>query len=128
MKELSIKEFNEAPHIIQYITIMAHLKQPLGSRIIEKAVFEYPQYFPEELEHRKKWENVPDEVKESYFKEISELFREYFNNGERKGIVYWATHPDEYKNHEEEDKKLLETLERKEKEIEVKYLSKYGLK
>lgn len=55
MKVLSGKELWDAPSIVQFIYVMSVAKQPLGSQMIEEAMSKHPEYFQDELEHRRKW-------------------------------------------------------------------------
>ena len=45
MKDLTEKEWNEAPHIIQYMYAMCYAKMPMGSDIIKEGKEKYPNYF-----------------------------------------------------------------------------------
>ena len=45
LKDLSIDELYEAPNMIMYLHVVAHLNQTVGSSMIEKAKQQYPAYF-----------------------------------------------------------------------------------
>jgi len=45
LKELTNKEFYEAPALIQLLFIMAWCKTPIGSELYLKARKEHPEYF-----------------------------------------------------------------------------------
>ena len=61
MKDLTYKELLEAPAKVRFLYTMAVAKQPVGSQMIEDAIKESPEYFPDELEHRRKWELIPQQ-------------------------------------------------------------------
>jgi hypothetical protein len=110
MKELIDKEFLEAPKKVQFIYIMAKIDQPIGSQIIEDAIKESPEYFPDELEHRRKWALIPQHVHDSYSKEIEILRTEIYKEmPESKGILGWINDP---KGYEEYSIKWRECYER----------------
>lgn len=55
MKDLTEKEFLAAPAKVQFVYVAASLKQPIGFEMLDSAIRENPEYFPEEVEHRRKW-------------------------------------------------------------------------
>lgn len=59
MKDLSYAEFEKAPSKVQFLYVAAIMKQPVGSQMIEDAIKDHPEYFPDELEHRRKWAAIP---------------------------------------------------------------------
>jgi len=130
MKDLTAKEFDEAPDLIQYTYTMCALKQPLGSSIIDEAIEKYPEYFPDEVEQQKKWASVPQQVKDAYFEEYQKLLEDIYKDVPHvgKGILFYATHPEEDAEHskgwDEATKKGQPLL----KALHDKYFGKYGIK
>lgn len=80
MKDLTVKEFEDAPVNVQYIYMCAVLKQPIGLDTYEDAIKEHPEYFPDEIKHRKKSEKIPQEVHDAYFEERYKLEEEIFKD------------------------------------------------
>lgn len=59
MKHLTYKELLEAPARVQLLYTLAITNQPAGSKMIEDAIKENPEYFPDELECRRKCALIP---------------------------------------------------------------------
>lgn len=129
MKDLSNKEFEDAPAKVKYIYMCAFMKQPIGSSIYEDAIKEHPEYFPDEVEHRKKWEAIPKEVHDAYFEEYHKIDEELFSDipHKGKGIMFFANNPEADKEFsrawEAANKKALPLLEA----LHRKFYSKYGI-
>lgn len=100
MKRLTLDEFNKAPKDVQAIHALAMLGMPVGSGLFERAVKEHPQYFPEEVAHRKKWNSIPQSVHDAYWKEISDFENKWMeeNPGDPKwingGVMMMIKHPE----------------------------------
>lgn len=129
MKDLTHKEFEDAPTKVQYIYMCAVMKQPIGSSTYEDAIKEHPEYFLDEIEHRKKWEAIPKEVHDAYWKEHCKIKEEVYKDVPHrgKGMLFYVQNPkerDEYNSAQEAANKkalpLFETLHRK-------FYSKYGI-
>jgi hypothetical protein len=97
MKNLTVKEFEEAPSKIQLLYMCAHLKRPVGSELIESAIKEFPEYFEELIAHRKNWASIPQSVHEEYKKECRVVHDRIFKDlpKEGRGILYQIEHPEE---------------------------------
>lgn len=68
MRDLTAKEFWDAPPLIQYIITVGNFQQFIGISTYDEAIEKYPEYFPDEIEHRRKRSLVPKEVDDAYFK------------------------------------------------------------
>ena len=53
---------HKAPAIIQWLYLSAMAKQPVGRSVFEDAMQKHPEYFPAELEYRRKWDLIPQSV------------------------------------------------------------------
>lgn len=130
MKNLSKKEFEEAPKIIHHIYCMSAIGVPVGASIYEEAIEKHPEYFPKEVEAERKWKSVPQDVKDSYFKELNDsrelIMKDLPHNNE--GIEYWVNNPKEWKEREAKYDELFPLVVEKEKELHKKHFSKYGIK
>jgi len=54
MKNLSYEDLIQAPSKVQFVYLAATRKIRLGSKILEEAIKEHPEYFTEEIEQRNK--------------------------------------------------------------------------
>lgn len=77
MKNLSWDEIKDAPPIIGQVYMCGMMNIPIGSSIYEKAIQKHPEYFPEEVEHRKKWDSVPQQIKDAYSAELYKILDKY---------------------------------------------------
>lgn len=59
-------DFLQAPASVQFVKMMAVSGQPIGLETYERALKEGPEYFPDEIEYRRKWALIPQEVKDAY--------------------------------------------------------------
>jgi len=130
MKNLTIKEFEEYPQEIKYLCICSLLNKPVVSSIYEDAIKKYPEYFPDIIEHRKKWEAIPQEVHDAYQKELFELDKKIYKDVpySGKGILFYSQHPEEYEEHNKEWKTANKKAQPLYKKLHKKYYAKYGIK
>jgi len=128
MKDLTEKEFFEAPSKVQYIYMMGMMKQPIGSSIYEDAIKEHPEYFPDEVEHRRKWDAIPQEVHDKYSEEYWKLDEEVMKDvPPSKGIIGWI---DDQEGYSEWNKKWTEANEKAKplrEALHKKFYSEYGI-
>ncbi len=128
----SIEELEAAPAIIQHIYMCRINRIPFGLSTYQEAMRSHPEYFEEEIERINILETIPQEVKDAYNEELDRLRNELIKPEiPRKGILYWAEHPDECRDIErqrdqayEEQKDALEKIKR---DLHDKYLKPYGL-
>lgn len=128
MKDLTEKEFFDAPNKVQFIYMMGMMKHPIGSGIYEDAIKEHPDYFPDEVEHRRKWDAIPQEVHDSYWEEYWKLDKEVMKDvPQSKGIIGWI---DDQEGYAEWNKKWTEANEKAKplrKALHKKFYSEYGI-
>jgi len=128
MKNLTYKEYLEAPSRVQFIYNMAMAKQPIGSSMLEKAIEENPEYFPDILEHRRKWSLVPQSVQDEYTKQREILRSEIYKEmPPSKGILGWI---EDQKGYEDWSKKYDECRKKEEpleKALHDKFYKQYGI-
>ena len=125
MKNLTIKEYNEAPSIIQYIWAMSISNIPIGGSMYNNALKEHPEYFPDEVEHRRKYALIPEEIHKLYREASMKLWDEMSETLPSKGIVYWCNNPIEYEKWHKENKKLAPMRKKKYDALHQKYYGKY---
>ena len=128
MKDLTDKEFFEVPNKVQYIYMMGMMKQPIGSSTYEKAIKEHHEYFPDEVEHRKKWAAIPQEVHDKYWEEYWKIEEEVMKDvSPSKGIMGWI---DDQEGYSEWNKKWTEANEKAKplrEALHKKFYSEYGI-
>lgn len=130
MKDLTYKELLEAPARVQFLYTMAIAKQPVGSQMIEDAIKESPEYFPDELEHRRKWALIPQTVHDEYWAEREQLRTEcYKAMPPSKGISGWAMDEskEDYNNWNTAYQKCREIEKPLAEAIYKKYYGQYGI-
>lgn len=128
MKDLTYDELSKAPPRIAFLYAMALTDQPVGLQTIETAMKDHPEYFPDELEYRRKYNLIPQSVHDAYFEEYGKLREEMLNElPPSKGIIYWCDHPKEYKEWNEAYDRISPQFEVKEKELHRKHYSEYGI-
>lgn len=129
MKDLTDKEFFEAPNKVQYIYMAAMMNQPIGSNIYEDAIKEHPEYFPDEVEYRRKWDAIPQDVHDKYWEEYWKLDKDVMKNvPPSKGIFGWI---DDQEGYAEWNKKWTEANEKAKplrEALHKKFYSKYNIK
>ena len=128
MKYLTPKEFSKAPAKIQWLYTMALAKQPIGSSTLENAIKEHPEYFPDELEHRRKYDLIPQQVHDDYWKEwrvlIDEMYKEMPPS---KGILSCIDDPKGYKEWSIAYEKAKKKQEPLQKALHDKFYHQYGI-
>lgn len=140
----------EIPSIVLFVQMAAMMDMPIGYDMYEKAITEYPEHFPEEVEYRRKWALIPQEVHDAYQKEMNDRGYGFFLSNENRdefeseigkcphpelqgnGIIWRVTVGDEKYFNEMQDidawnNKYHRLRAIKEKAIWEKHYSKYGL-
>lgn len=59
----------DAPNSVLFVLAAQYTNTPISIDIYNRALNEGPEYFPEEIEYRNKWESIPTEVKDAYYSE-----------------------------------------------------------
>lgn len=129
MRNITVEEMENAPSEILYLISASVSKIPVGITFYNECIEKYPEYFPDEIEHRRKRALVPKEVDEAYDKECA-LMREklYKDLPEiNKGMMYYVNHPEEYKEWSEKQSALVSQEMVLKEKIHKKHYSKYGL-
>jgi hypothetical protein len=129
MKELSQSDFLNAPSIIQFIWIAGISKTFIGISTFEEAIKNHPEYFPDEIAHRQRWEAIPQDVKDNYYKESGMLYEEMSRDdlGKGKGLMHFVQNPGDFdanmKLHEKRRPEYLKKMLL----LHNKYFAKYGI-
>jgi hypothetical protein len=114
-----------APAKVQFLRVAAMCKTPVGSKIYNEAIEEHPEYFPEEVEYRRKQALIPESVREAHSKgwaEIVSALNKEFPKGQG---ISWAieNHEEWSRINDERKKKELPLM----KALHEKHYSKYGI-
>lgn len=80
MRTLTTAELDSAPTEIQFLYTCGVMKIPVGTSIVNKAMEQHPEYFPDEIENKKKWEMVPKSATDEYFKEYHEIWKDHYKD------------------------------------------------
>lgn len=130
MKDLSNDELSKAPLKVQFIYTMSMMKQPVGSQMVEDAIKENPEYFPDELEQRRRWSLIPKTVHDEYWAEREKLKAEVYKDmPPSKGITGWCMdeNRDDYNKWNTEWNKCFEIEKPLAEAIHNKYYDQYGI-
>lgn len=128
MKNLSHEELLKAPTEVQFLYLRAVAKEPVGSKMIEDAMRDHPEYFPDELEHRRKYALIPQSVHDSYMEEWSALQKEIYKDlPKSRGVLEWFDYPEEYAEWNRIWKICYDKAKPLEEALHKKYYSEYGI-
>ncbi len=128
MKILTDKELIKAPSRVQFLYWMAFSKQPVGSQMIEDALREKPEYFPDEIEHRRKWALIPQSVHDEYYAEKEILHNIcYKDMPPSKGILGWIRDGNGYKEWNDAYNKCREVEKPLAEALHKKHYEQYGI-
>ncbi len=122
------KKFDNAPHLVKFIQMAAMSGTPIGASLYDEAIEKHPEYFPKEVELKRKWESIPENIMLCYKKECEFAHEEAYKGlPENKGLVYWVNNKEEFTRFytllgecSEKHKELL-------RQINEKYLKPYGI-
>ena len=85
MKQLTKEEYEDAPALVSMIYTAGMQKSPVDPDMYAKAIRMYPQYFADEIEEQervkeaeKRYEAIPQLVKDKYKEEAKEAYDEAF--------------------------------------------------
>ena len=124
----SYEEIQQAPSLIQFLWINSMGDFPIGLSAYQKAMREHPEYFPDEIARQERWDKVPQEVHDAYWKEFWQMSNELHKDSTpNKGMIYWCDHPEEYEKWKKDWDKIRPIEEQKEKELHKKYYEPYGV-
>jgi hypothetical protein len=124
------KTIEDAPYWVKVVIIASAGKIPIGLSTLDKAIEEGPEWFPEEVEYRRKISLVPQEVHDAHIEESMELETEWSKQIQpSKGIVYWSSHPEEAAEWNRIYKETAEkyNIEGRRTELWNKHYGPYGL-
>ncbi len=103
------------------------LQQFYGSAQMNRMIEKYPEWFPEEVEHRRKWALVPEEVKDAHVKEWMVAYNEATGAIPAGGIMAHIMDSEYSRNWHQKYSEAMEKLKPIEKAIHEKHYGKYGL-
>ena len=135
MKHLTDAELKVAPQDVLYIYMSslatAHgFPTFIGSSQLERAIKNHPEYFPDEVEHRRKWASVPEEVKQAHDAEYERryaLLRPGFTPWTGVGIMALARRTPEAIAYEAMIKDTAKAAGAMRREVHNQFYGPYGL-
>lgn len=128
MKELTSKEYDAAPHLIQWLYLQGIPGGMVGSNQLDVAIEKHPEYFPDTISFRKKWDLIPESVHEAYHKECAELRERVMKDlPPSKGLMHWMDHPEEYEERSKQYATALSASKPEHKKIHQKHYAEYGI-
>lgn len=85
-------DITNMPSIVAYVKFAGLTGTPIGIATYERAIKEHPEYFPEEVEYRRKYAAIPEIEKEWHLNKLMELHDEESKELESNGYVsgIWA--------------------------------------
>lgn len=86
--------FKDIPNKVLFIKMMGSIGQGVSYQMLDEAINEYPEHFPEEVEYRRKWASIPEEIKDKYFKATSGIFPSEEDIKLREEMFGKCPHPD----------------------------------
>lgn len=120
-------QLNEPSEVVA-LRIAAHNNVPVGLSTYKRIINKYPDYFPNEYAHQKKWDSIPQEVHDAKFKEYWEFYDKLWESEPKSpGIMAHAMNTKEAQEWNEAYERLRPIEKKKEDELYNKYYSKFGL-
>ena len=127
MKDITSTDVKQIPGIVLQIYVNSMCNIPISISTYNEAIEKYPEYFPDEVEHKKKYDAIPKHIHDQYLQEMSELFENYFHHLPNKGMLCRINNQEEdtdwKKKFDEENGKYSEA----EKIIHDKYYGSYDI-
>lgn len=128
LKELTTEEFKNLPVLMLHLYVSAAIKWPVSTTMSEEALEKYPEYYPEEVEYRRKWALVPQHVHDEYLKEMAILKDKIYKDlPPSKGILGWANDPKGYKEFSDKWNECMMIELPFAKELHSKFYAEYGI-
>jgi len=122
----------DLPHEIMCLWVASMYNHPVGCSQVDKAMELYPEYFPVEVEYRRKMSMVPKQVSDAHMTELMALHNWWFSElpDSTKGLWYYSQHPEEWQDHWAASEALHKKYDKEEMERRLwnKYYTLYGLK
>lgn len=129
MKSIPLNEILEAPLTVREVYFSVIVGMPVSASKYKQAINNHPQYFPDEVEHKRKYDLIPQSVHDAYLKELQEtigvIHADLPKTGGWLSLINNSGESDKW--HSEYDK--IRKKEKAElKRLHEKYYSKYGIK
>jgi len=134
MKNLTWEALHKAPALVYQVRMCSMMGIPIGLSLYEEALEKHPEYFPEEVEHLRKWNSVPEKLKDEHYEESRAIDEKFDVAGPplpNKGLMHMITNSEGQKELEVWRKYNADTYEEREKEkrdLYNRYFNKFGLK
>ena len=124
-----MNDVTDIPYKVLYLQQCKIAGIPVGMSLYLNIVNEYPEYFPVEAEHHRKWDLIPQEVHNQYNKEYLEAYNKYMSDlpHDGKGIMYFIRNPKEYTEWSKAYNDAIEKAKPHLDAIHKKHYSKYNI-
>lgn len=123
MLPIPTDKWDEVIPEMRYLQMASALNMPVGSDTIEKCYAAHPEYFPEELERRRIWNSIPEEVKKACYNEDRELFDKAMEGFQREGLLALINNSEKQAEWDRRYKIYTDSV----KHLDKKYFGPYGL-
>lgn len=116
------------PHEVMYVRVAEKYGIPIGYSHYQEIIKKYPEHFPEEISHKRKWDSIPQSVHDDFHFESQKMRHEVYKNlPHSKGIMWVMENSQEYKDWEVEYYKLYEIERKFNEKLRNKYYKPYGV-
>ena len=120
------EEYDKAPHLVKMIWLCRSYGTPIGASVFKEAVTRHPEYFPEEAENISRYEAIPMEVHEAYWKDYYLIQEETHKDvPPGKGILGWINDMEGYKEFKIKSDQAREKAKPLHEANHIKHYSKY---
>ena len=123
-----LDELNGLPAEVLWVKFLEATGGMMGASTYESIIKKYPEHFPEETEQRRRYESIPQEVHDAYYKEYWAFHDKLWEDEPpAQGLFAMINNTDEYRAHQDAYDRLRPIEEENEKLLYKKYYSKYGI-
>lgn len=121
------KDFN-IPHEVMFVRIAEQCGIPMGYSHYMEIIQKYPEHFPKEIEHKRKWDSIPQQVHDDYGNECQAMRNEVYKNLPlSKGLMWVIENSQEYRDWQVEYDKCYKIEQEQQKILHDKYYKSYGV-
>lgn len=121
-------ELKDIPGPVLYLRMCATNKIPVGITLYNETIEKYPEWFPKEIAHKRKWDSIPQSTHDLYWKEFWEFKQKLWENEPKPpGIMGHINNTPEAQAWNEAFNRLYPLEKKKMSELHNKYYKPYGV-